>query len=185
MAQRRSRAGCPGAVPVNRNLNRTPNHRCARFRMPILKVTASRGVAPASRRGKPPTGSLSVDKSKMRRKKPYNGPLINIDPELVLNTIEAGRMLGVSDREVRAKIARGTLPAVKIGNKYLINHKALCLYARICKLKKRGRKNALRPDRLNVSCSPGIDAHEKVQNSHPYKALFQKDGFDLKFLSIH
>lgn len=110
----------------------------------------------------------------MRRKKPFDGPLINIDPELVLNTIEAGRLLGVSDREVRAKITRGTLPAVKIGNKYLINRKALHLYTRICKLKNRGRKEARRPACANLSCAADFHKPDAIQNARPYKSLFDK-----------
>jgi excisionase family DNA binding protein len=54
--------------------------------------------------------------------------LINIDPELVIGSRKAAEILGVSEREVRAKIKRGTLPAAKYGRKYLLNRDAVEFY---------------------------------------------------------
>jgi len=54
--------------------------------------------------------------------------LINIDPELVIGSRKAAEILGVSEREVRAKIKRGTLPAAKYGRKYLLHRGAVEFY---------------------------------------------------------
>jgi excisionase family DNA binding protein len=57
--------------------------------------------------------------------------LLNIDPELIIGTREAAEILKVSDREIRSKIKRGTLPAAKYGGRYLLNRKAVVFYQRL------------------------------------------------------
>ena len=67
---------------------------------------------------------------------------INVDPENIINTIEAAKILGVSDRAVRDKIKRGTLPATKIGTQYLLNKQAVHFYMRLRAIRKRKKIKA-------------------------------------------
>lgn len=72
--------------------------------------------------------------------------LMNIDPDWILGTADAGRLLGVSEREIRAKIRRGTLPAAKFGGKYYINIAACKLYESFV-----GQRRRKKPDVLCAS----------------------------------
>lgn len=109
--------------------------------MAMLDVTPSQDAPPAHSKAQPPSDFLPV--IIMSKRKPYNGPRINIDPDDVLDTEQAAKILGVSDREVRAKIARGTLPAIKIINKYFINRKAVQFYEYFSNLHNRRRKQLI------------------------------------------
>jgi len=117
----------------------------------------------------------------MKKQKPYDGPKINVDPGDVLNSYQAAHLLGVSDREVRAKIQRGTLPAIKIANKYYINRKAVLLYRHFCVLYRRSRKIAAKTkSSFSDTSNPqfAIDylyISGENDNSHPYRALFKRN----------
>ncbi len=64
--------------------------------------------------------------------------LMNIDPELVIGTREAARLLGVSERAVRGLIARGTIPSARYGGKYYLHRGAVEFYRRLRELRKSG-----------------------------------------------
>ena len=55
--------------------------------------------------------------------------LINIDPEKMITTEQAAELMGTTAREVRAKIQRGKIPAVKIDNNiYMLQRGAITMY---------------------------------------------------------
>lgn len=76
---------------------------------------------------------------------------ITVDPEDLIGTDEAANMLGISAREIRFKIGRGNIPAVKIGTTHVIHKQAIIFYQRTRELKKKRvaeRKQKIRERKL-------------------------------------
>ena len=63
--------------------------------------------------------------------------LLTTDPEDLCGTEEAGRMLGVSAREIRNKIKRGKIPARRVGHGYVMHRSAVLAYVKLKVLKRR------------------------------------------------
>jgi len=51
--------------------------------------------------------------------------LINIDPDLLINSKQAAEILNISERAVRGLVTRGTLPAARYGGKYYFHRGAI------------------------------------------------------------
>jgi len=61
---------------------------------------------------------------------------INIDPEQLIGTKEAARMLQVSEREIRGKINRQKIPATMLGTQWVMQRKAIYIYMKMQELAK-------------------------------------------------
>jgi excisionase family DNA binding protein len=96
-----------------------------------------------------------------QERKPFN-----IDPELVIGSREAARILGVSEREVRSKIKRGTLPAVKYGRKYFLHRGAVEVYQGL---------------RTVLNCDASADAVQSVNKSVVQNNLIPGNYVSSKF----